>query len=91
MLKFVNVTGLVQFVDCAFYDGAADVATRRGFGGSENEWLRTRIEADIFYLTVPLTHRWAVPAGPRQVAVRCIANDAGLKAETRSLTGVVTD
>ncbi len=93
MIRLFNSSGTNREVECSFYDGVGSVATQRGFGPSGTETLTTIIgsAATDILITIPLTHRWEVPAGDRQVAVRCYASGANVAAMVRSMTGVVTD
>jgi hypothetical protein len=93
MLRLFNFSGGNAAIECAFYDGVGSGSTLRGFGSGESSNLRTIVgtaSTDIL-VTVPLTHRWAVPAGERTVAVRCHSDVANTQVMVRSLTGVVTD
>ena len=93
MLRLFNFSGTNRTIRCAFYDGASDVATLRGFGPGESETLPTIVgtSATDILVVIPLTNRWSVPSGARQVAVRCYSSGNETEVMVRSMTGVITD
>jgi Collagen triple helix repeat (20 copies) len=93
MLRLFNFSGSNRTIRCAFYDGATDVATLRGFGAGGTELLPIIVgtAATDILVVIPLTNRWSVPAGSRQVAVRCYADGTNTEVMVRSMTGVLTD
>jgi hypothetical protein len=92
-LRLFNSSGLNQTIECSFYDGATNVATQQGFGLGGTGTMTTIVgtSATDILVTIPLANRWSVPAGNREVAVRCSSSGPSTKVLVRSMIGVVTD
>jgi len=92
-LRLFNSSGLNRTVECSFYDGANNVATQQGFGPNGTGTMTSIVgttTTDIL-VVIPLANRWSVPAGNREVAVRCYSDGPSTQVLVRSMIGVVTD
>lgn len=92
MYRLNNSSGQKRVVECSFYDGDNDVNTRRGLGRGETGRLKTILAGPDGDDIVSLTNRWAVPAGPRQIALRCAVDKSfNMEVDERSMTVILTE